>query len=66
MKGKTTCPYCNKNVVVDVPDGSTGIQKTKCPNCDMSLKVEVTFEDINTDNLIHPLVKEKFSQNKKI
>lgn len=56
MKGKTTCPYCRKNVVVEVADGIEGIQKTTCPNCNMHIKVDVTAEEPPAESPVHPLV----------
>ncbi|RLF31322.1 MAG: hypothetical protein DRN07_07425 [Thermoplasmata archaeon] len=57
MKGKTRCPYCNRNVVVEVAEGTEGIQKTTCPNCNMSIKVDVTTEEPPAESPIHPLVE---------
>ncbi len=59
MQGRTRCPYCNKNVVVEVPDGATGIQHTVCPNCGMHIKVEIPVErrEEKKESPIHPLVK---------
>ncbi len=59
MQGKTRCPYCNKNVIVEVPDGATGIQKTKCPNCGLTIKVDVTEKEESFETPIHPLVRQK-------
>jgi len=59
MQGKTKCPYCGKNVVVEVPDGVAGIQKTKCPNCGMIMKVEVTPKEESVEGPLHPLVRQK-------
>ena len=61
MQGRTRCPYCNKNVVVEVPDGATGIQRTTCPNCGMHIKVDVngdSHEKREEESPIHPLVKD--------
>lgn len=60
MQGKTKCPYCGKNVVVEVPDGAKGIQRTKCPNCGMNIKVDVSAEEKYSwekESPIHPSVK---------
>ncbi len=60
MRGKTKCPYCNKNVVVEVPDGAKGLQLTKCPNCGMDIKVDVSTgekKEKEWESPIHPLVK---------
>lgn len=59
MQGKTKCPYCGKNVVVEVPDGASGIQKTKCPNCGMTMKVDVREKEEFEETPLHPLVKRK-------
>ncbi len=63
MQGRTRCPYCNKNVVVEVPDGATGMQRTVCPNCGMHIKVDVNggSEEKIQESPIHPLVKEEKS-----
>ena len=59
MHGKTRCPYCNKDVIVKVPDEATGIQKTKCPNCGMNIKVNIQNEKTGweEESPIHPRVK---------
>ena len=59
MQGKTRCPYCNKDVIVKVPDGATGIQKTKCPNCGMNIKVNIQDEKFSweEESPIHPWIK---------
>ncbi len=57
MKGRTRCPYCRKNVVVEVADGIEGIQKTTCPNCNMNIKVDITAEEPPAESPIHPLVE---------
>lgn len=59
MKGKTRCPYCGENIVVEVPDGVTGLQTVTCPNCGMKIKVNVTADEepIIEYSPIHPTVK---------
>ncbi len=59
MKGRTKCPYCNKSVIVEVPDDAEGLQKTKCPNCGMSIKVDVSKRERKEEweSPIHPYVK---------
>jgi len=59
MQGRTKCPYCGKNVVVEVPDGASGIQKAKCPNCGMIMKVDVREREDIEESPLHPLVKRK-------
>ena len=48
-------------MVVEVPDGSIGIQRTKCPNCGMNIKVEVTEKEEDLQTPIHPMLKQKKS-----
>jgi len=60
MQGKTRCPYCDKNVIVEVPDDAKGIQNTKCPNCGMNIKVNVDTEEKynwEKESPIHPYVR---------
>ncbi|MCD6331510.1 MAG: hypothetical protein J7L80_04845 [Thermoplasmata archaeon] len=61
MRGKTRCPYCNKQVIVEVPDGAVGLQKTKCPNCGMNIVVDVREKEEKREEsfVIHPLVKKE-------
>ncbi len=61
MRGKTRCPYCNKQVIVEVPDGAVGLQKTKCPNCGMNIVVDVKGKEEKKEEsfVIHPLVKKE-------
>jgi len=56
MKGKTKCPYCGKYVIIEVPDGATGLQTITCPNCGMKIKVNV--EEHETPNLPSPIENE--------
>ncbi len=59
MKGKTRCPYCGEYVIVEVPDGATGVQTATCPNCGMKIKVDVSGERKETGEMqvIHPTVQ---------
>ena len=58
MKGKTTCPYCSQHVVIEVPDGSHGSQKTMCPNCGMDIQVIISHDEEPVVPSIHPSVKQ--------
>lgn len=64
MKGKTKCPYCGKYVIIEVPDGATGLQTVTCPNCGMKIKVNVEeHEALNlpstteNESPIHPTIR---------
>ncbi len=59
MKGKTRCPYCGENIIVEVPDGATGLQSVTCPNCGMKIKINVMPDEkpIQEYSPIHPTVK---------
>lgn len=48
-------------MVVEVPDGSKGIQRTRCPNCGMNIKVEVTEKEEDLQTPIHPMLRQKKS-----
>ena len=59
MKGKTKCPYCGRYVIIEVPDGATGLQTVTCPNCGMKIKVNVSEEKRREieEMPIHPTVQ---------
>ena len=61
MKGKTKCPYCGEYVIIEIPDGATGIQTVTCPNCGMKIKVDVSKqeekEEKEEEQPIHPTVQ---------
>jgi len=59
VKGKTKCPYCGENVIVEVPDGATGIQTATCPNCGMKIKVDVSSGEKKEieETPIHPTIQ---------
>ena len=44
MKGKTTCPQCNHEFVMDVPDDSE-TTTIKCPNCSHSFLIKRTCQE---------------------
>ena len=41
MRGKTTCPQCGENYILDVPDTSTGKYSTTCPKCGHAFQIDV-------------------------
>ena len=59
MKGKTKCPYCGEYVIIEVPDGATGLQTATCPNCGMKIKVDVSSEEKKEieEVVIHPTIQ---------
>jgi len=59
VRGRTKCPYCGEYVIIEVPDGATGIQTVTCPNCGMKIKVnvEITEKERKEETPIHPTVQ---------
>ena len=47
MKGKTTCPCCNKEIVLDIPENSK-THKITCPSCNHKFIVKKTNKE-NTE-----------------
>jgi hypothetical protein len=48
MKGRTTCPKCNKEFIMDVPE-NTEKHKVECPNCNHSFVIKRTCYDKTDD-----------------
>jgi DNA-directed RNA polymerase subunit RPC12/RpoP len=48
MKGKTTCPQCNHEFVVDVPDTAEN-QEITCPECNHTFVIRCTPPDQCTE-----------------
>lgn len=58
MKGRTRCPYCTKNVAVEVPDTNERFHQVKCPYCEMTIRVDTSSkrEQDTADTPLHPLL----------
>jgi len=49
MKGRTTCPKCKKEFVLDIPD-NTDKQEVTCPNCSNNFTIKTTnSSDLNNE-----------------